>query len=78
MRETGPHLATRAELTRRLAVIRSNMPMLVRLFPDPAQFFNEFASFTEDVKQCARPEDQAWAAEHIQQMLREHGMTSKA
>ncbi|MDQ6648318.1 MAG: hypothetical protein M3Y93_14020 [Pseudomonadota bacterium] len=54
------------------------MPMLVRLFPDPAQFFNEFASFTEDVKQCARPEDQAWAAEHIQQMLREHGMTSKA
>lgn len=77
MREIGPNRATRAELTRRLAVIRSNIPMLVRLFPDRADFFNEFVSFTEDVKQCARPEDQAWATEHIQQMLREHGMASE-
>ncbi|MEP7185038.1 MAG: hypothetical protein ABI767_04305 [Rhodanobacter sp.] len=77
MRVVGPNRATRAELTRRLAVIQSNIPMLLSLFPGRAEFFNEFASFTEDVKQCARPEDQAWATERIQQMLREHGMASE-
>lgn len=78
MRETAPNLATRAELTRRLAVIRSNIPTLLRLFPDRAEFFNEFVSFADDVKQCARPEDQDWATNHIQQMLSEHGMGAES
>lgn len=76
MREVAPTLATKAELARRLAVVRSNIPALLGLFPERRTFFNEFASFVDDVKVRARSKDQEWVDDQIRQMLEEHGIAA--
>lgn len=74
MREVVPKLVSQAELLRRLAVIRSNLPILLRLFPEPAVFFNEFASFIGDVRVRAHCKDRDWLDGQLVQMLDEYGM----
>ena len=70
------HLASRAELQRRLGIIRSNMKTLLRLFPETEKFRNEFASFAADVTTRAAPQDQAWASDQLKQILDEYGVDS--
>lgn len=74
MREHEPQRASRAELERRLGIIRSNMPTLLRLFPDRAEFHNEFASFAADVTARASSRDAAWVQDQISSILSDHGV----
>ncbi len=76
MNEHHPHRASRAELERRLGVIRSNMDTLLRLFPDREEFRNEFASFAADLTSRAGSKDEAWASDQLNQILNEYGSDS--
>lgn len=74
MKQHPPQRASRAELERRLGVIRNNMPLMRRLFPERSDFLNEFASFANDVKERAEGDDSPWILEQIEQILREAGV----
>lgn len=76
MKAHVPDRASRAELERRLGIIRSNMTTLLRLFPDTEEFRNEFASFAADVTTRATPQDAAWASEQLKLILNEYGVES--
>lgn len=74
MRLHPPLRASRPELERRLTIIRSNMPTLLRLFPERSDFLNEFSSFAEDVRERAGGEDAVWITEQVEEILRQHGV----
>ncbi len=56
---------SRAELARWIAVIRSDMDTLLRLFPNPADFRNEFAAFVTDLDDLASASDQTCVRDQI-------------
>lgn len=76
MREQQPQRTSRAELERRLGIIRSNMLTLLRLFPESGEFHNEFASFADDVTARASSHDAPWARDQLSRILSEHGVDS--
>ena len=75
MRKYETKRVTRAELTRRLLVIRDNMPFLLKLFPDRIDFFNEFSSFAEDLSESASGADVPWVNQQIEEILRDYGVS---
>lgn len=74
MKQHPPQRASRVELQRRLGIIRSNMPTLLRLFPRRVDFLNEFESFANDVGERAEGDDSAWIADQLKQILQEYGV----
>lgn len=76
MNQHRPHRASRAELERRIGIIRSNMKTLLRLFPQRDEFRNEFASFAADVTTRASAQDEEWVRDQLKQLLNEHGVAS--
>lgn len=73
-----PRRASRAELERRLKIIRSNMPTLLRLFPERADFLNEFSSFANDVRERAEGVDALWIDEQIEEILLNDGVVDES
>jgi hypothetical protein len=71
LNEHKPRRVTRAELERRLGVLRSNLPYLLRLFPARAEFLQEFASFQNDLTQRAAGHDLMWIEDQIAKILNE-------
>lgn len=71
LNEHKPRRVTRTELERRLGVLRSNLPCLLRLFPARAEFLQEFASFESDLTQLATGDDLAWIEDQIAGILNE-------
>ena len=65
--------ATRAELARRIGVIRSNMETLLRVFPAHAEFQNEFSSFVTDLNELAGENDRGWVLDEVRLILTEYG-----
>lgn len=53
------------------------MPTLLRLFPQRADFLNEFVSFAKDVKDRAEGADAGWIDEQIKQLLLEYGIDDR-
>lgn len=71
LREHKPQRVSRAELERRLEILRANLPCLLRLFPVPEAFQQEFSSFAGDLTDRAGKDDLAWVSERIAEIQSE-------
>jgi hypothetical protein len=64
---------TRAELTKRLAVLDAAIPRLRADHPEDADFWNAFSSETDFATECAGSSDYDWVNAAIDDLLRKHG-----
>lgn len=69
LKEQKPQRVSRAELERRLGVLRANMPTLLRLFPKRTDFLQEFSSYESDLTERATGDDLVWIKEQIDEVL---------